>query len=49
MPISRILNFENGQDTVNVQCYMHTDEYRPIGIYKDKDAKVKLKKPFIMG
>ena len=49
MPISRILNFENGQDTVNVQCYMHTDEYRPIGIYKDKDTKVKLKKPFITG
>jgi hypothetical protein len=47
MPHSRLFTFENGSDRASIECYMHTDEYRPQGFYEDKKVEILLTKPFV--
>ena len=46
MPHSRLFTFEDGSDEAVIDCWMHTDEYRPIGFYEAAQRRVKLTKPF---
>lgn len=48
MPHSRLFTFEDGSDVAQVECYMHSDEYRDQGFYDAKAARVRLSKPFEM-
>lgn len=45
-PHSRLLTFSPDSDEVIVQCYMHTNEYRPQGWYHAKERLLKLSRPF---
>jgi len=46
MPHSRLFSFEHGSNLAKIFCYMHTDEYRSKGFYKEKSREVTLSKPF---
>jgi len=46
MPHSRLLSFEDGSDELLVECYMHTDEYKPQGFYAEKARRLPLTKPY---
>ena len=46
MPHSRIFTFEDGSDRASIECYMHTDEYKPQGFYDEKKTDIRLTKPF---
>ena len=46
MPMSRLLTFQPESDEAQIDCYMHTDEYQPIGLYQDKSTTIQLSKPF---
>ena len=45
-PLSRLLTFEEGQDTVRVQCYLHTDDYAPQGWYDPAERTISLRRAF---
>lgn len=46
VPMSRPLTFTDSSDELDIRCYMHTDEYQPIGFYEKARRKVKLRKKF---
>ncbi len=46
MPMSRVLTFTEGANKVRVQCYLHTSEYAPQGLYKKAERFMELSKPF---
>ena len=45
-PSSRLLTFTDGEDTVLVQQYLHTNDYYFPGWYKNAERIVELSKPF---
>lgn len=45
-PMSRVLTFTPGSNEVVVRCYMHTEEYKPLGWYDKVEKKLKLTKAF---
>lgn len=47
MPHSRLLQFIDGSDSLTVQCYMHTSEYKPQGFYHEKEQTIQLTKPYL--
>ena len=49
VPMSRHLTFVDGSDEVRVQCYLHTDQYAPMGWYTPAERLIKLPKPFRQG
>ena len=46
MPHSRLFTFEDGSDRAVIDCYMHSDEFREQGIYREKQCQLQLTKPF---
>ena len=46
-PLSRFLTFYPGQDTVRIQCYLHTDHYQRPGWYGPAERIVSLQHPFL--
>jgi hypothetical protein len=46
VPRSRLLTFEEGSDSVRVQCYRHTNDYARQGWYPRADRRVALARPF---
>ena len=46
VPKSRLLTFAPGSDQVQVQCYMHSDEFLPEGWYGAAARTLKLSRPF---
>jgi len=49
MPMSRLLTFTPGSDTVRVQCYLHTAQFAPQGWYRKVERTIRLRKPFEPG
>lgn len=47
MPMSRLLTFADGSDQAQIDCYLHTDEYRPAGFYAEKSETIQLTKPYV--
>ncbi len=45
-PMSRLLTFTDGSDTLRVQCYLHTSDFAPQGWYEPAERTLKLSKPF---
>ncbi len=45
-PKSRLLTFIHGSDEVRVRCYMHTDEFLPVGWYPQAERILTLPKIF---
>ena len=48
-PHSRLMTFSDGSDQMDIECYMHTDEYKPQGFYHEKKRHVQWSKPFRRG
>lgn len=46
VPKSRLLTFREGSADVQVQCYMHTDEFLPQGWYAKAERRLKLNQVF---
>jgi hypothetical protein len=46
VPQSRLLTFTPGSPEVRVQCYMHTDEFLPLGWYEADERTLTLARPF---
>ena len=46
MPHSRLFTFEDGSNRCRIDCFMHTDEYRPMGFYENAAVDVELSKPY---
>jgi hypothetical protein len=46
VPMSRLMNFENGSSKVKVKCYMHTDEFMSQGWYDKAEKVIDLSTPF---
>lgn len=46
MPHSRLFTFSQGSDRAEIDCYMHSDEYRNQGFYPEKQSRIQLTKPF---
>ena len=46
MPHSRLFTFTDGSDSAEIECYMHSDEYRDQGFYPEKQRQIQLTKPF---
>lgn len=46
MPHSRVFTFTDGSDSAEIDCYMHSDEYRDQGFYPEKQCQIQLTKPF---
>jgi len=46
MPMSRLLTFHDGSDQAQIDCYLHTDEHRPIGFYPAQSETIQLTKPY---
>jgi hypothetical protein len=46
IPMSRILTFAEGSDTLNIRCYMHTSDFAPQGWYPRAEREASLKLPF---
>jgi len=42
VPMSRLLSFAAGSDTVTIRCYLHTDDYAPQGWYKRAQREARL-------
>lgn len=49
VPMSRLFTFTEGSARVRVQCYLHTDQFRPIGWYDAAERTLELKRPFTLG
>jgi hypothetical protein len=47
--MSRLLTFSDGSDEVRVQCYLHTDDYRPRGWYAAAERTIRLNRAFRAG
>ena len=45
-PRSWLLTFTAGSDEASLRCYLHGNEYAPIGWYAPFDRVIKLSKPF---
>jgi len=46
VPMSRLLSFEPGLNSVEVKCYLHTADYAPGGWYEAAERRVPLRHPF---
>ena len=46
VPMSRLLTFAPGSDTLRVQCYLHTKRHAPQGWYAKAERTLSLSKPF---
>jgi len=46
IPMSRLLTFEEGNDEVRVQCYLHTSQWAPQGWYFPAERTLRLARPF---
>ena len=46
VPKSRLLTFAEGSDEVQVQCYMHSNEFLPEGYYQAAERTLRLTRPF---
>ena len=46
IPMSRLLTFVDDNDTVNVECYLHTSHYAPEGWYDKAERAIQLNKFF---
>ena len=46
VPKSRLLTFAEGSDEVQVQCYMHSNEFLPEGWYAAAERTLRLTRPF---
>ncbi|MFL2542262.1 MAG: hypothetical protein ACJ0UT_09895, partial [Candidatus Latescibacterota bacterium] len=46
VPKSRLLTFAEGSDEVQVQCYMHSNEFMPEGYYQAAERTLRLTRPF---
>ena len=46
IPISRVLTFEEGSNTLNVRCYLHTSQHAPQGWHPSAERNVRLQIPF---
>jgi len=49
VPMSRLLSFNTGSDTVKVRCYLHTDDYAPQGWYDKVQCDAPLRRSFELG
>ena len=45
-PMSRLLTFTPSSDRVRVQCYLHTNDFAPIGWLDAVEREIQLGKPF---
>lgn len=43
---SRVLNFEPGRSSVQIRCYLHTDDLVPGGWYPPEEQVITLRHPF---
>jgi len=48
IPMSRLFTFTEGSREVRVQCYLHTDDFQPVGWYEPAERVLELKKTFMM-
>jgi hypothetical protein len=48
VPRSWLLTFTDGSDEVTARCYLHGDEFAPLGWYVKSDRLIKLSEPFKM-
>ena len=48
IPMSRLIQFTDGDDQITVRCFMHSDHYRPTGWYDAAERVLKLTKPVLM-
>ena len=48
IPMSRLIQFQEGNDQITIRCYMHSGHYRQPGWYDDVTRVLKLSKPFRM-
>ena len=46
VPISRLLAFDPGEDSVTVSCYLHTSDHAPQGWYDEVEKEVSLRHSF---
>jgi len=46
IPMSRFLTFKEASNECRVQCYLHTQDYAPQGLYKPAERILRLSKPF---
>ena len=46
IPMSRVLTFEEGSNTLNVRCYLHTSQHAPQGWHPSVERNVRLQIPF---
>ncbi|MEX0762066.1 MAG: metallophosphoesterase [Dehalococcoidia bacterium] len=46
VPMSRLLTFTEGSETLNVRCYLHTGQYAPQGWYPPAERALRLRHPF---
>jgi hypothetical protein len=46
LPMSRLLTFTEGSDTVRVQCYLHTSQHAPQGWYEKAERTIRIGRPF---
>lgn len=49
VPMSRLFTFTEGSQEVKVQCYLHTDQFQPVGWYDAAERVIRLGKTFRMG
>ncbi|MEM7335758.1 MAG: metallophosphoesterase [Chloroflexota bacterium] len=45
VPMSRRLTLIDGSNEILVECYLHTDQYAPVGWYKPAERRLTLSKP----
>ena len=48
IPMSRIFTFKDKSDFATIECFLHTDDYRPKGMYNKKKTDFQLSKKFIL-
>lgn len=48
VPMSRLFTFTEGSRQVRVQCYLHTDQFQPVGWYEPAERLLELGKAFRM-
>ena len=46
IPMSRVLTFAEGSDSLNVRCYLHTSQYAAQGWYPSVERNVRLRMDF---
>lgn len=49
LPMSRLFTFTEGSSQVRVQCYLHSDQFAPVGWYEPAERVLELGKAFHMG